>query len=172
MKKVAMIIAQHGFQDIEYNGAKKALEANGIRVDTVSVSKTECIGKYNGKVMCEKAIKDINMKEYDALVLIGGPGAPSLANYPETFKAINDSVNMHKITAAICIAPTLLAKAGVLKLKKATVWNLDNIQSSVIEREGAIYVPEHVIVDGRIITADGPDASKAFGEKIAEMLVH
>ena len=74
--------------------------------------------------------------------------------------------------AAICIAPEILAKAGVLKEKKATVWSSSIDQGPVefLENEGAEHVEEPVVVDGKIITGNGPEAATEFGQKIVEVL--
>ena len=81
-----------------------------------------------------------------------------------------EAVNRKKVLAAICIAPTILAKAGVLDGKRATVWNKEGNNSKILENHGAIFTDEMVIVDGKIITANGPDAAEGFAIKIVEML--
>lgn len=72
-----------------------------------------------------------------------------------------------KLTAAICVAPAILAKAGVLSGKKATSWSgaVDDLKNG-----GAIYVNEQVVRDGQLITADGPSAAASFAKKIIEVL--
>jgi protease I len=83
---------------------------------------------------------------------------------------LKQAADKRKVIAAICIAPTLLAKAGLLKYKKATVWNGDRMQEAFLKREGAIYTDEPLTIDGNIITANGPDAAEQFGKAIAEAL--
>lgn len=170
--KVIFIIAQKGFQDIEYNNTRKALEAKSIAVEVAAPQKSQAIGKFNGIVNPDKAIKDVKSSDYDAISVIGGPGALSLLNVPELTKLLKDFEKAGKIISAICIAPVILAKSGLLKYKKATVWNGDGMQSSVIEREGAQYTGENVTVDGKILTANGPEAATSFGEKLADLLIH
>ncbi len=168
--KTLLIIAQKGFQDKEYFPSKEAIEKAGIEVTTASVTTDVAIGKFGENVKPDITIANANASDYDAIVIIGGPGAPELANHLEIFKLLKEADEQEKIIAAICIAPIILAKAGLLKMKKATIWNGDGMQSVFIEREGAIYTNEAVVVDNRIITADGPDSATAFGEKIAEIL--
>lgn len=71
---------------------------------------------------------------------------------------------------AICIAPAILAKAGVLKGKKATVWSslMDKSAVKILEKSGADYLPDSVVADGKVITATGPLAAKEFAEKIIQ----
>ena len=69
-----------------------------------------------------------------------------------------------KVVAAICIAPVILARAGLLKGKRATVFP-DGIPE--LEKAGAVYTAQSVERDGRIITGNGPEAAEAFGREIA-----
>jgi protease I len=65
-----------------------------------------------------------------------------------------------------------LAKAGVLKGKKATVWSssLDRGPVKILKENGVIYEDKDVVQDGKIITANGPGAAEEFGQKLAEAL--
>lgn len=72
-----------------------------------------------------------------------------------------------KIVSAICFAPVILANAGLLKEKKATV---AGTQAKNIRDKGAIYTGPGVTVDGNIITANAPKASRLFGQTICTLL--
>jgi len=69
--------------------------------------------------------------------------------------------------AAICISPVTLARAGILKNRRATVFPTE---AEELKKEGAIYTGAPVEEDGRIITASGPEAAGEFGERIASVL--
>ena len=71
------------------------------------------------------------------------------------------------LLAAICIAPSILANAGLLEGKKVTSYSSE---ASNIKSKGANYTSRPVEQDGKIITADGPGSAKAFGKAIAEAL--
>jgi protease I len=66
----------------------------------------------------------------------------------------------------------ILAKAGVLKEKRATVWSspLDRGPVRILKENGAIYEDKDVVQDGKIITANGPGAAEEFGQKLVEIL--
>ncbi|GAG39121.1 unnamed protein product, partial [marine sediment metagenome] len=83
---------------------------------------------------------------------------------------VQSAHNNGKIVAAICISPVVLAQARLLKDRKATVWNGDGKQEEILTAQGAEYVDQDVVVDSRIVTANGPPAAKKFGKTIAEML--
>jgi len=168
--KALVIIAQKGFQDKEYAPTREELEKAGIEIEVASVTTEDAIGKFESVVKPDLAIKDANASNYDAISIIGGPGTLMLAEQPEIYKLLKQASDQDKIISAICLAPTILGKAGLLRMKKATVWNGDGMQSAVIERDGAQYTGEEVTVDGNIITANGPDAAQEFGKKLAETI--
>ncbi|MDD3574201.1 MAG: DJ-1/PfpI family protein, partial [Methanospirillum sp.] len=75
-----------------------------------------------------------------------------------------------KIVSAICLSSVVLAKAGVLKGKLATVWN-DDAAIELLREGGATYKPEPIVTDGKVITANGPLAAGGFGEKVARAIL-
>jgi protease I len=170
MSDILMIIAQRGFQPIEYKDTKEELQKGGFKVITASVTTNDAIGKDGTRVKPDIAVKDSEVDDYDAVVVIGGPGALSLGEHKEIIDLLNDANDKGKIIAAICIAPVILAENGLLHGKKATVWNGDGEQEEILRNNGAEFVNEAVVQDGRIITANGPMASKEFGRAIARAL--
>lgn len=169
MRNVLLIIAKQGFQDVEYTGARKSLEAAGFAVVTASTEKGECTGKFGGKIAADIAMRDVSLSEYDRVAFIGGPGAAVLASDGDALKIAVETYRNAMPLGAICIAPTILAKAGVLDGKNATVWNEDGKQSPMLEEYGATYTGDDVTVDGLIVTANGPDAAEEFGKALAAL---
>jgi len=167
--KAIFVISQRNFNDKEYSVTRKVLEDNFLEIKVASITREECIGMYGLRVYPEITIREIRVNEYDALVLIGGSGSPKLAYYPEVFNIIREFNKNEKIIAAICLAPVLLAKAGILKGVMVTVFPVDWAIASLINN-GAHYSKRHVIVDGRIITADGPDSAEEFALEIIKKL--
>lgn len=170
MGTILMIIAQNGFQDIEYQDSRKALEKAGHKITVAAPALKKAIGKYDAIVHPDIALSDVSIDSYDAVVVIGGPGALSLGDSMEFFKVLKLASDAHKVIGAICIAPRLLAQAGLLTGKHATVWNGDGIQSVFLEQQGAQYSDLPTVVDGNIVTGNGPDAATAFGEHVAHVL--
>ena len=104
-----------------------------------------------------------------ALIFVGGAGAEQ---YFEDRTAINlakEAAEKNKIYGAICIAPVILANAGLLNHKKATVFQSEILQ---IKKRGAHYTNENVVVDGHLVTANGPEAATEFGEAILKLLTY
>ncbi len=168
--KALMIIAQNGYQPKEYGVPKEILENAGIEVITASKKVGICQGMDKTTTEATISIDDINVSDYDAIIFVGGSGAVQFHKDVEAHLTCQEAINRGKVLAAICIAPLTLAYADVLEGKKVTVWNEDNMQSAILERQGAIYTGNEVEVDGKIITANGPQAAETFGKKILELL--
>lgn len=171
-KKVAIIIALRDFQDKEYFGTKEVLEGAGIKTTTVSAKKETATGAYGGEVKVDLTLDEINIADYDAVVFIGGGGALKYLDNEVCYKIAKETVKAGKVLGAICISPVILAKAGVLAEKKATVWSspLDKGPIKILKENRAEYLDEDVVVDAKIITANGPSSARKFGEKIIELL--
>jgi protease I len=110
-------------------------------------------------------IHDVQVKDYDAVVFIGGFGCTEYFDNPIAHKIARQALEQGKILAAIELAPTILANAGLLNGKKATA-----SRSYILKQRGAIYTGEHVERDGNIITGSGPNAATEFGEAIVSAL--
>lgn len=171
-KKIAMIIAFKDFQDQEYFDTKEVLESRGAKITTCSSSLGMAIGKYGGEVDIEMKLDELNVENFDAIVFIGGPGASNYIDDVRCQQIAKETLTQNKVLGAICIAPAILAKAGVLQGKKATVWTspLDKSTAKILKDNGANYQEQDVVVDGKIVTADGPAAAKKFGQAIAKLL--
>ncbi|MBI3336611.1 DJ-1/PfpI family protein [Candidatus Peregrinibacteria bacterium] len=167
MKKALVIIAPSGYQDLEYAGTRKGLEEADFDIVIGSVHIGSCQGKLGGSVEATAALKDIDVAHYDRIAFIGGPGAKVLDTNPDALRIARETVAAGKPLGAICIAPRILAAAGVLKGVRATVWNADREQGNFLEDHGAIYTGDHVTTDGKIVTADGPPAAEEFGKTLA-----
>jgi len=162
-----MIIAKTGFRDEEYFEPKSVLLKSGAEVVTASLSLGEASGMLGGKVMIDTTIDKINVSDYDGIIFVGGVGAAEYWENKVAHKIVKEAVEQNKILGAICIAPMTLAHAGVLKGKKATVFKSE---VEKLKSYGAIYNGKNIEVDGKIVTASGPNVAKLFGEKVRDML--
>lgn len=167
MTNVLMIIPPERFRDEELFITKEELDNAGIRVSIASTTKGVILGSRGGKVKVELLLDDINTKEFEAVVFVGGGGSKLLFNNIEALKIAKGMYQDNKIVSAICLAPVILANSGILKGKKATV---SGTESKTIEAKGAKYTEPGVTIDGLIVTANAPKASRRFGQAIAELI--
>ena len=165
-KKVLMIIAPRDFRDEEFFETKSILEEAGIEITVVNSTGQPSKSMFGKIVNPDKNFYDIEPKDYDAIVFIGGQGTPVYFDNERAKSLANEFNSSGKIVAAICIAPVILARAGILNGKKATVFPSGRNDINAV----GTYTGNIVEQDGNIITGSGPEAVKEFGKKIVEAL--
>jgi len=165
-KKIVIIIAFNRFQDKEYTPPKQIFSKAGILVTTASTQLGLATGKLGEKEKVDITLDQVKVSDYDAILFIGGPGSFDLYDNPTCHQIAQDTIHQGKILAALSAAPGIIANAGVLKGKKATMFE----DTGILAQNGATYTGNDVEIDGRIITATGPDTAKAWAEAILEAL--
>jgi protease I len=165
--KVLMVIAKNRFRDEEYIEPRKALEDAGAVITVASSSLNTSEGMLGLKVKPDVQIGNVKEEDFDGIVFVGGGGAAEYFDSPVAHKLARSFYEHGKLTSAICIAPATLANAGVLKGKKAT-----SFPSSlpILKAKGAILSNDNAVVDGKIVTAVGPEAAKKFGQELVKVL--
>jgi protease I len=169
-KRVVMVIAPDQFRDEELLVPRRMLEEAGATVKVASRSKMECKGMLGAQVKPDFLVSEVKMKEFDAIVVVGGMGSPEYLWGDIMLHALLAEANAaNKTTASICLSGAVLARAGVLKGRRATVYKTPESMKE-LEKGGAIYSGEPVTVDGNVVTGENPDAAKKFGEALIEKL--
>lgn len=166
-KKILMIIAPKDFQDQEFSKPKQMLEAEGAKIVVASSTLKTATGIHGMKVKPDLTLKEAKATDYDAVIFVGGSGATIYADDPQALSLAIEAQKHGKIVGAICVAPVILAKAGVLEGKKATV---SVFGKNDLMKAKATYTGKNVEVDGKIVTGKGPAAAEEFGKAILEAL--
>jgi len=171
-KRVAMIIAFHNFRDEELFIPRSVISMEGAQVSIVSNKKGDAIGSYGGSVGVDLILDELKVSDFDVILFIGGSGAVNYIENEKCHKIAQETLAQNKVLGAICIAPAILARSGVLEKRKATVWSstLDKSAVKILKEEGADYQKEEVVIDKNIITASGPHAARRFGEAVMRVL--
>jgi len=167
-KKAALVIASDGFRDEEYFVPREILEKSGMDVVTVSDTEGEAKGADGSEVEVDLSLQDLRIGDFEIVAFIGGPGALDHLDNEASYELAEEVLAKGKVLGAICVAPIILAKAGVLEGKEVTVWSSSMNKDSIdtVEKEGANYHDRSVVIDEKIVTADGPDSAKKFGEAL------
>ncbi len=171
-KKIIMIVAFRDFRDEEYFIPKQNFEAVGFEIKTASNKKGIAFGSEGGEADIDLLVEEINLNDFDAVIFSGGSGCLKNLDNEISYNLIKEVIRQSKILASICISPVILARAGVLRGKKATVWssNMDKSAVKILKDSGANYQKKAVVVDDKIITAAGPFAAKEFAKAIIQKL--
>lgn len=167
MAHVLMVIAPDQFRDEEYAHPKEVLEARGAAITTASVAPGPCHGKLGMLARATIAVTDCAATDYDAVVFIGGGGSSVFFDDPDAHRLAREALELGHVVAAICIAPSTLARAGLLQGRQATAFASQEMD---LRAHGAIWTGAAVEIDGAIITANGPAAARDFGMTIADSL--
>ncbi|MFN0152161.1 MAG: DJ-1/PfpI family protein [bacterium] len=169
-KNVLMVIAPEDFRDEELATPKAILEKEDAKVTVASTRAGTCEGMLGARVTPDTTLAAETAAKYDAIVVVGGGGSPAhLWGNTALHSILRDAKASNKVIAGICLSGAALARAGVLAGKNATVWRTD--ESIAEMREGKAKLADApVVVDGRVVTANGPDAANDFGRKIAQLL--
>ena len=168
MSKAAVFLAE-GFEEIEGLTPVDLMRRAGISVTTVSIGDSlEVISSHGIAVKADALFDELEgFADFDLLVLPGGgEGTKNLENCGKLLDELEKADKNGKLIAAICAAPRILGKLGMLKGKQAVCYpgNEEFLQ-------GALVHPEFkAVMDGRFITARGMGASIEFGAFLIEAL--
>jgi len=167
MTTALFVVAPTVFRDEEYAEPKSVLETHGVDVTTASVTEGPCVGRFGLETTAALSVTDAIDRDWDAVVFIGGGGSAVFFDDPDAHTLARRQVSSGGVLGAICIAPSTLARAGLLNGRRAT--SFPDREADLIAF-GARYTGEPVTVDGRIITANGPESATAFGEALVRAL--
>lgn len=166
--KTALVILAEGYEEIESNTVIDILRRAEIDVTVAGLEDTKIKGSRDMTVITDTQLKKAGT-DYDALVLPGGqPGADNLHNSGRVNDLIQEFNRKNKVIAAICASPAVvLAPTGILGGKKAICYPGLEDQFP----EDVIIENKEVVVDGNIITSQGPATAMPFALSIVEKLV-
>lgn len=166
MKTIYVFLAD-GFEEIEALTPIDVLRRAGLHVVTISVMNDQMVkGAHGVPVMADCMFEEIDNHAADMLLLPGGmPGAENLDTHEGLGKLIQEYADQGKWLAAICAAPLVYGKRGLLKDKKATCY--PGFQDYLL---GAEYTAGLVEKDGQFITAKGPGAAMDFAFAIVDLM--
>jgi protease I len=164
--KILIVVAPEKFRDEELTVPVAAFRKAGIASDIASTRRGPCTGVLGAKTTATLAFGEVDPTLYGCLVIIGGGGSQvHLWNDNLLRQLVNSFHESRKIVAAICLSPVVLARAGILAGIKATCFETP-VTFQEMKAGGAVLVNKPVVVDGQIITANGPAAAQEFADAI------
>ena len=169
-RRIACVVAPERFRDEELAEPRRLLEQAGHRVIVASTRPGTAAGMRGARVTVQSTVAALREEDLDLLVIAGGSGAPAHLWDHEPLRRL--AVAMHragKPVAAICLAPPVLARAGLLAGRRATTFP-DRRALLELKRGGASYVDQAVVRDGTIVTGSGPEAAADFGAALLQIV--
>lgn len=147
-----------GVEELEAVTIIDILRRGGVTVTSAALGATPTVvGARGVKLLADALWSTLAPDDFDALVLPGGgKGTEALLADQRVLETVRSFDEADKYVAAICAAPSVLAKAGVLEKRKATCY------PSVAPQLGKAYDDAPVIADGNIITSQGPGTAMLF----------
>ncbi len=167
LKMRILVPLAEGFEEIEAVNVIDILRRAYVDVVTAGLKEGLVKGSHKIKVLPDTTLEKIDYRDFDALVLPGGaPGFVNLENDERILKMAREMDRAGKVVAAICAAPSVLIKAGVLQGRRATVSPSGKAQVEAC----ADFSDERVVVDGNLITSRAPGTALEFALKLVEVL--
>ena len=160
MSKIAVIIANM-FEDSEYSKPVKAFKEAGHRIVHIGLKAGKTVkGKKQGTpIEIDKGIKDVSVKDFDALLIPGGYSPDQLRVDEDAARFAKEFVESGKPVFAICHAPQLLITADVIRGRKITGWKS---LTQDIKNAGAEFIDGEVVVDGNLVSSRNPGDLPSF----------
>ena len=168
MRKKIAILATDGFEDAELLYPKIRLKEAGINTELISLHRRQIIGKHGYPIKPEKLIREVNVDDYDGVIIPGGTKNP---DYLRREKDVLDFVSrineQKKLVGSICHAGWVLISAKIVKGRRATSYFA--IKDDMINA-GAKFEDKSVVVDGNLITSRQPDDLPDFMIEVLKFL--
>lgn len=163
----AFVFLAKGFEEIEAITPIDILKRAGMEVDTVSItSNKEVVGAHGIIVVADYIFDDADFSDADLLFLPGGmPGTTNLDAHEGLKSLIQEQMHDDKLVAAICAAPTILGRMGLLKGKEAICY-----PGFEDQLKGATISNNSIVKSGNIVTGKGAGVAVQFALKLVEEL--
>ena len=157
-----IVLLADGFEEIEALTPVDMLRRAGLDVKTVGMNGKIVCGSHKIPVICDLEPSEINKEDVSLVIFPGGmPGSLNLDAHPFTDEIISSVNKNGGRLAAICAAPLVLGRRGLLKGKKATCY--PGFENELLE---AVAVTDAVVTDGNITTSRGMGTALAFAKEL------
>ena len=160
-----IVLLADGFEEIEALTPVDMLRRAGLEVKTVGITSKIAVGSHGISVVCDAVPADINLSDVSMAIFPGGmPGSLNLDASPYTDEVIGSLLSRGGHIAAICAAPLVLGRRGLLAGKKATCF--PGFESELV---GAAVTGEEFVTDGNITTGKGMEYSLPFAKELVRI---
>jgi protease I len=167
MRKI-LIMVDEGFEDSEFIYPYYRFREEGYTVEVVAPKgKKTYMGKHGVPALSDLSPEEVNIEDYDALVIPGGWAPDRMRINGEMVRIVREAYEKGKVIAAICHGPQMLIEADILRGRRATCWK--SVRAD-LKNAGAVFIDAPVVVDGRIVTSRFPDDLPYFCRETINLL--
>src|SRR4051794_35317912 len=169
-KRIALLMASEGVEQVELVEPRKALEEAGAEVDLIAPEAGQ-VQAFNhldkaDTFDVDRTVSEVSVDDYDGLAMPGGVANPDQLRMDEdAVRLVREFFAAGKPVAAICHAPWMLVEADMVDGRQLT--SFPSLQTD-IRNAGGDWVDEEVVVDSGLVTSRKPDDLPAFNSKIVE----
>ncbi len=166
MKKVLIPLAP-GFEEIEALAVVDILRRAGVEITMAGTAENPIEGRNKIKVLADVSLDSVKEHDFDMIVLPGGAvGTENLKKDIRIKEIVERLYKKGRFITAICAAPTVLSAIGITAGR--TVTSHPTVRTK-LEKEK--ISDERVVIDGNIITSQGPGTAVEFAFKLVEVLL-
>ncbi len=164
---ILIFLPSNNFSEEEFLPIKRIFLKRNKQIFIASDSFSVCSGENGLKVGIDANFYNANEKNFAAFVLIGGKGNRNYWGNEALHKIVRKFHNSGKVVGAICSAPVILIRSGILDKTSATCWKEDK---SELIKAGINYQERSVIAENKIVTADSPQSAVQFAETVLNLI--
>ena len=166
MSKALLFLAT-GFEEIESMCIVDTLRRAGVTTVLAGLHKGPIVGSRGVQLIPDSVLDELTVEDFDAVILPGGsPGYINLGADERVLEMVTKAYESGKLVAAICGAPSILGKLGIVRGRRATIF-----PGKEAELIGAEPASDSVVVDGNVVTSRGPGTALEFAITLVELLV-
>jgi protease I len=167
MARVLLILPATQFSERAYQAVRETLEADGVRLQTASRGGGTVTGAQGTAIPVDRKLAEVDGGMFDAIVILGGIGAPSLWHDQDAIRVLKQAAGHAKAVGAMDAAVITLANAGLLQRRRATA---PTAGRRLVTVKGGTILDEEVVVDGPIVTARSEQAARHFANALVGLL--
>jgi protease I len=165
------ILVENGFEQVELEEPRKALDAAGAKTSVVSPQKTRVRGwkftEWGEEIAVDVPLDSAQPRDFDALLLPGGVMNPdALRMQAKALAFVRAFFDSGKPVAVICHGPWTVIEAGAARGRRIASW--PSIKTD-LRNAGAEWVDQEAVVDGNLVSSRKPDDIPAFNRAMIEL---